>query len=105
MPSFSTMSTRADCERLDAAWKNSRRQKKPGRLDDEKLAHRIHATELSIGPDGIAGATTGCRARTIPLPDLSRISFLSPRLPTISRVCSAEMSTRPMTSYRRQLFE
>ena len=49
-------STRADCERLDAAWKNSRRQKKTGRLDDEKLAHRIHATELSIGPVGIAGA-------------------------------------------------
>src|SRR5882757_7359850 len=45
------------------------------------------------------------RARMIPLPDLSRISFLSSRLPTISRVSSAEMPTRLRTSYRRHFFE
>jgi hypothetical protein len=41
----------------------------------------------------------------IPLPELSRLSFLSSTLPTISRVSSAEMPTRPRTSYRRHFFE
>jgi RNA polymerase sigma factor (sigma-70 family) len=41
----------------------------------------------------------------IPLPDLTKLSFPNSTPPTISRVSSAEIPTRPRTSYRRHFFE
>ena len=54
-PNAAWEKARADYERLRAASKNHRRQKKTCRPDGEKPAYRIHA-DVSIGPIGIAGA-------------------------------------------------